>query len=457
MATRQLEIEHGEYRVLEPDRDLKAFDNDAVSLVMKYQLHGWIGRMSSNNHALMRSPDGTATASVSRKSNRGRSGRNGERPLNQWLEKRAAEHEAELQTTAFGVPEHKKREWQWRETALPPWQAAAEQSYDARLRMHKALTDWWKAFKNGEHRYQLVEERDDQWVVLESEGPKGPIRLVASGPAVAPADIEDMLAQIARINNKETHPMDDAGPLTDKETGKETDQEADQEFPCTEPGCGRSFPTKGALVLHGYSHDSDGFACPLCPRVLGTPAARGLHLAGKLHADDPRLPKAMAMLKAGKKRHPRKKGAPDRACEYCGMIMPARSISGHYRGHKNAGDIKIADGGTPPTTAITAPAITPKAPEAVTAPSATAEALAVRTVPLATLPEPAAVVNGTGHKDTPDEVLNRVRALINPELVGELERLRATCHRLESEVETLTRQRDDLQAWKDMIKEASNA
>jgi len=81
----------------------------------------------------------------------------------------------------------------------------------------------------------------------------------------------------------------------------------------------------------------------------------------------------------------------------------------------------------------------------------------VRSVPLVALPEPAAVVNGTGHHDTPDEVLNQVRALINPELVSELERLRTTCHRLESEVETLTRQRNDLQAFKDMIKEATSA
>lgn len=447
MATRQLEIEHGEYRVLEPDRDLKAFDDDAVRLVMKYQLHGWIGRMSTRHHAIMRSPDGTATASVSRKFTRNRGGQNAERPLNQWLEKRAAEQRRE--TTAFGVPQPEKKEWEWKHTALPPWQAAEKQSYDARLRMHKALTDWWKAF-NREHRYQLVEDADDEWVVLESEGPKGPVHLVASGPAVTPADIEEMTAQVGRINerlnNKENHPMEDAGPLTDKQV------------PCTEPGCGRSFPSAGALSLHSYTH-TDGFPCPLCDRVLGTPAARGLHLGGKLHAGDPRLPKALSMLKAAKaatkaaKGHPKKKGDPTRRCEYCDLVMPAASFGGHHRGHKRAGDIKIADRGRA-TNAITAP--TPKA-EAVTEPSATAEALKVRAVPLATLPEPAAVVNGTGHKDTPETVLNQVRALINPELVGELERLRTKCHRLEGEVETLTRQRDDLQAWKDMIKEASNA
>lgn len=74
----------GEYRRLKRG-DLTGFDKTATALVLEASEHGWIGRLSSKGHAIMRAPDGETTMSVSRDSLRGRSGRNARAYFDRWL------------------------------------------------------------------------------------------------------------------------------------------------------------------------------------------------------------------------------------------------------------------------------------------------------------------------------------------------------------------------------------
>jgi hypothetical protein len=432
--------------LLDAEADLNGFEDDAVQLVMEYQLHGWTGRVSANHHVILRSPDGTATAAVQRKFKRNRGGQNARRPLNQWLQKRERERERK-RSNAFGVAPAEDAPPP--AGSKPPWQIATKQSYDARLRMQKMTRDWWDgivAAGSGVMSWHLDEGGEDDWILADAKRESKEVRVVASGPATDPARVAgvEMLVALAvdHFKPKEKHPMSEAGPQT---TGEQLP------YPCLEPGCGASFGTQGALNLHSTKHDKTEYPCPLCDRVMPTPAALGRHVHSKLHADDPRLAHVVRRMDGGKKN----RRLPARACEYCGKMFPAVSIGGHHRGHKAAGDVKIGHGGgTTQAKATTAPE-TPVAAQAVTAPPASPEPLVVQALPTA-VSEPAAV-NGTGHATQPSDLLNQVRALVNPELVGDLERLRKECDELLAELEAVTKERNELKAWKDMMREAMDA
>lgn len=64
--------------------DLPGFDNQAVALIESMGDQGWIGRISSKGHAIMRAPDSTSMA-IGRESKRGRSGLNAAAEYRRWL------------------------------------------------------------------------------------------------------------------------------------------------------------------------------------------------------------------------------------------------------------------------------------------------------------------------------------------------------------------------------------
>jgi hypothetical protein len=76
-------------------QDLPAFDNEAASIVLDASEMGWLGRISTKGHAIMRAPDGNTTISVSRDSSRGRSGKNARADLERWKNRQPG--------TAFGI------------------------------------------------------------------------------------------------------------------------------------------------------------------------------------------------------------------------------------------------------------------------------------------------------------------------------------------------------------------
>jgi DNA-directed RNA polymerase subunit RPC12/RpoP len=87
-----------EYTVLARS-DLLLFDKESTALVMEMTSAGWTGRLSSGQHAIMLAPDGETTASVTRSSLRGRSGRNARSVFTRWQRQQrqlAAQEEEEM-------------------------------------------------------------------------------------------------------------------------------------------------------------------------------------------------------------------------------------------------------------------------------------------------------------------------------------------------------------------------
>lgn len=460
VALSKADAETDELPVLIPWRDLKGWTEDAVDLVLEYQVHGWSGRMSSRGHAIMLAPDGDGTASISRKHTWNRGGKNARRQLQRWLERKKAEarDQAKVQVNSFGIS-HEHLHSNDGETE-PPWRIAEHQSYEARQRMRKILDSWWKSITSSPDKvaWQLLEGEDDDWALVAAKEPDGLLRMVATGPNAHPGKVAHLLSEMEQLNkNMETPQMTDPGPQV--ETKK---------YPCPEPGCDRSFDTQGALNLHGSKHSTKTYDCPLCEdRKLPTPAALGRHLHSSLHAGDPRLSAYLKMSKPRRGVKAKAKPKPkvkmnERPCEYCGVMMPLLSIGGHHRGHAKLGHIKIADGGDgatqvlPHAKATTAPETPRPFLRAVTDTSERPGPLLVGAAPVTAL-EQAPVVNGTGRQETPQELLNMVRALVNPDMVGDLERERAKCAQLEAELASVTSERNDLQAKLDLLKEAMNA
>lgn len=64
--------------------DLKAFDKRAADLVLETMEYGWLGRVSSKGHAILRAPDGQTTMSVARDSDRS-TGANARADFDRWL------------------------------------------------------------------------------------------------------------------------------------------------------------------------------------------------------------------------------------------------------------------------------------------------------------------------------------------------------------------------------------
>lgn len=449
-------------------KELRQFDPESVELVHEYQFHGWTGWLSANQHVILRAPDGDGTASIARKYRRRRSAEIMRRPLDQWLRRKELEQLERERADAFGLTPPPERGVQ--ESEQPPWQIATKQSYDALLRMQKLTRDWWEGVVqagSGKTLWTLHEEGDDDWILISGNREDKLSHIAAIGRAADPLVVEKLQQRIDQANNREgNHPMEETGPPK-------------KQFECKEPGCTSSFDKQGALNLHQQVHVmASPETCPLCPKQTTTPAAFGRHIRSK-HATDPRLPgilealgmapmkerepvKAIAkngtpLKKPTEPRAARVYGMPPRPCEYCATVLPAKSIGGHHRGHVNVGHIKIADGGDAATQvlpngakAITAPVSPPEASEAVTEAPAKPEPLPVQAAPMAVEPF---VVNGTGKQETPEEVLNLIRTLVNPELVGENERLRAQNSKLTTDLEEMRRDRDDLQALMDMISE----
>lgn len=455
MTAQQFEVMIDELPVLTP-KDLRHFDKEAVDLVLEYQVHGWTGWLSANMHAIMRAPDGDGTASISRKYRRKRSAEIMRRPLDQWLRRREREREDRERVDAFGRPP--TSDSVKLESPDPPWQIATQQSYDARLRMQKATRDWWEGVReagSGNTVWQLLEDGEDDWVLVSGKRADKLISIVSIGPATDPSQLEKLRLQIEQTNKREgKHPMDNEGP--------QTAVKEEKKYLCPEPGCKDlpSFKNQSGLNLHANTHNAAGFECPLCDRVLRTPAARGVHLSGNVHAGDPRLAKARAALKKNVATKPYK-NLPEgtlRNCEYgCGKELPPMSMGGHHRWHQQQGHTKTTehgDGATQPVKAIAVPDSPPKAPAAATEAPAKREPVVVAAVPVVV--EPVAV-NGTGKKDSPEALLSMVRTLVNPELVGENERLRTRCERLEEELIAKTAECEEIQARLDMVKEAMNA
>jgi len=144
-------------------------------------------------------------------------------------------------------------------------------------------------------------------------------------------------------------------------------------------------------------------------------------------------------------------------CEYgCGLELSGYQIGGHHRAHLRVGHVKVADGGDGATQilgkakAITAPT---EASEAATEAPVKPEPLVVEAVPVESEP----VATNGKHDASPEDTLAKVAAIVSPALIAENRRLNRDNARLREEIAILTTRCDDLQAFKDIIKEATSA
>lgn len=444
------------YRTLVPNQDLRHFDDTAIRVVTDYQSYGWVGKVSRRGHAILRAPDGQATTAVAPKGKNSYGGDVAREDLKKWLRAKQR-HATPRSDSSFGLTGASESPDPWE----PPWVTARYQSGEARLRMRKILAPWWKDAVKADtppEAILLETETDDDWVVFCKDGESKMIRLVGAGPGTDPAEIEKMKSRLKNFNGEqESTPMTEPGPPTEK-----------KKFPCPEPGCDASYDHRGALNLHSAKHDTQTYPCPLCDRVLPTPAARARHVHSSFHVGDARLPAALEQLGLSPKARPKLLGTVPRTkagrvipqgtrkCEYCELTLPITSIGGHHRAHKASGHIKIADGGdgaTQTTKAITTPNTPPEAGEALTQAPAKPEVVMVGQ---ARTGAETFTVNGTGHDVAPADLLDQVRMLVNPQMVGEVERLRSRCTTLGQELERVTREKDELQARMDIMKEALN-
>jgi predicted RNA-binding Zn-ribbon protein involved in translation (DUF1610 family) len=81
-------------------KDLAGFDKIATELILEMQLEGWQGFITSRGHAMMRHPDGSHQ-SLTRSSNRAKSGTAMRARFESWKRRRAEQEHAK--TSAFGV------------------------------------------------------------------------------------------------------------------------------------------------------------------------------------------------------------------------------------------------------------------------------------------------------------------------------------------------------------------
>lgn len=236
-----------------PD-DIKHFDNDAIGLVAEYHLAGWRSHMTSKGHVFLKAPDGTETASVSRDSLRGRSGRNATAPLKRWRRRQEQERqEREEQAhkgpgSSFGISDAEQAQAQ-PEQDLPPRVAKA-------IRNHPDVTAFFKALGDvdmaRERVYVSVDTSMDKpwryWSVVDTAAK----RLIAHGDGYTRPEAFRMLRE--------------EGKLPPAATEEELMKIADGSTTC--PECGHQASTPSGLRLHVKAKHI-GYTCPECGKNTG--------------------------------------------------------------------------------------------------------------------------------------------------------------------------------------------
>lgn len=245
-----------------PDQ-IKHFDHDAIHLVAQYHFAGWRSHMTSNGHVFLKAPDGTETASVSRESLRGRSGRNAAAPLKRWrrrIEQERRDKEAAERKragAAFGITDMTTAKANDPLASVPP-------------RVAKAIRESAEVIAYIGDNYQRFTEdnvSEALYISVEGDGPRPAWEmwcvvdveknvLVAHGPGYTRAEALKMLRDEGRLP-----------PASGEELMAEIEG-------TTCPQCGHEAKTNGGLLLHLKSQHT-GFHCPECGVQTGF-SGRGL-------------------------------------------------------------------------------------------------------------------------------------------------------------------------------------
>lgn len=238
-----------------PDQ-IKHFDHDAIHLVMDYHLAGWRSQMTNQGHVFLKAPDGQETASVTRDSLRGRSGRNAAAPLKRWRRRIAAEAEAAEKAkrtaagAAFGIEDLRTAQHDTHND-LPPRVRAA-------IKKHPDVTAYLA--ENGERKVKFKEAAEILYVGVElgADKPwerwtfvdKSINKLIAHGPGYTRAEALRELRAEGQLR-----------PATEEELMAEAEG-------TTCPECGFEAKNAGSLSMH-VKIKHTGFVCPECGENTG--------------------------------------------------------------------------------------------------------------------------------------------------------------------------------------------
>lgn len=233
---------------------IRTFDSDAQKLVREFQEAGWRGYLTERHHVMLLAPDGVTTASVSRDSLRGRSGRNARAKLTAWLREHSPKPGA-----AFGDIEFRESEnpFVTDEDGQP---FVMKTAMLASLKRNADLQAWMEANRGWRpSRLEVVGDADSTHAWAAFDNDTKPPTLVAMG-----ADFTDDDAWHALHAQ---HP----DMYSPKEQEVEPTVATVTEFECDLPECnGRKFKTRGAFNLHNASVHGPSFTCPVkgCGRVV---------------------------------------------------------------------------------------------------------------------------------------------------------------------------------------------
>lgn len=238
-----------------PDQ-LKAFDNDALKLVAEYHLAGWRSHMTNQGHVFLKAPDGSETASVTRDSLRGRSGRNAAAPLKRWRRRLAAEVEAKETArrkaagASFGVADKQMREDDYGHDIPPRVRTAIQDHPDVKTYLAE----------NGKRKVFYAEAKEILYVGVDLGADRPWERwtfvdrsintLIAHGPGYTRAEALRELRAEGHLR-----------PATEEELMAEAEG-------TTCPECGFEAKNAGSLNMH-IKIKHTGFICPECGKNTG--------------------------------------------------------------------------------------------------------------------------------------------------------------------------------------------
>ncbi len=431
--------EHLDQPLLLGDRDLRNFDKEAAALVLAFQLAGWRGHLTAKGHAFMRAPDGQTTASVSRDSLRGRSGRNSAAALKAWMREHPLSIQDEIKqrhsktrSTAFGKIPTTKGDQAFTERVLDHRDRPMPIAAQVEMRKHP-LTPWLlEASIDPRVEVFLTVDNEDghRWAFGDIAGGRYDVMGFGTGFPTADAAREFIFEYDASCRARhQDYLYDDylahQGPLT---------QEADVKvYQCDQ--CEQRFETELAHRLH-RARAHGGGACPECGKEFVGKQGLAAHRSGMHGVHSPRY----------KPKPDRKQGG---FCEICGKeLTTPQAMSTHLRAHKNKGEtaanfirqIKPSPAPAPAEmSGDVTPDVTPDtSPAPVSQPGADVLADHLLTVP-----------QGADAED----LIAKVRAIVAAPLVAEVRRLRVERDELAAKVELMVKEKSETEAKMELLRE----
>ena len=423
--------------------DIRHFDSDAKDLVQAFHLAHWHTYISTQGHVFCLAPDGVTTASVSRDSLRGRSGRNAAAKLKKWVEDNGGFREVLLS-------KHTPKKEPVANSAFGHVHLATEEPRDGSLIMtqriasaikrHPVARPWIEARMtrvDGSDSLAKLDltkvavltddEHPERWILVNLESdPPG---------VVATSDDVDEDAAMAAMREQLPDRFESKGweIVTEQAKGIEAGKGiGPAAFVCDVEGCGKAFDTAHGLSGHRQlAHRVGGWKCQECGAEFKAAVSLGKHRQAE-HGG-----KSQAEKIAEKSRT---------VCQWCGRSFATpngRAV--HER--------RVHDGEPVPEVTVTRTTA-----RARTVPVEPAGDVTVTSPPVT--PEPAAADVLLDHLlavptgDDAEAMVAKIRAVVSAPLVAEVQRLRTERDDLAHQNTLLAKQVEELETRMSILREA---